>query len=153
MHVWRICKQQHVPDAFSGVGAASSGGRWNHKGARAVYTSSSLSLASLELFVNLDPDNLPDDLHFVEAAFPRAASVEEVLIAKLPRNWRDYPAPSQLQDLGSKWLREMRSLLLVVPSAVNPEERNVLVNPLHPEMSSLTLIGSKPFHFDPRMWK
>ncbi len=153
MHVWRICKQQHVSGAFSGIGAEKYGGRWNHKGERMVYASTSLSLAALELFVQLEPDCLPDDLQSVEATFPDRASVEELKVADLPRNWRDYPAPASLQGLGSAWLRERRSLLLVVPSAVNPEEQNVLVNPLHPEITTLSDVSSKPFSFDPRMWK
>lgn len=153
MRVWRICKARHVADAFSGIGAEKYGGRWNHKGDRIVYASSSLSLAALELFVHLQPDCLPDDLFSVVATVPDQASEEELDVAKLPANWREYPAPASLQDIGSTWLRELRSLLLIVPSAVNPEENNVLLNPLHSEMKTLADIKSKPFHFDPRMWK
>lgn len=153
MHVWRICKYQHVSNAFGGIGAEKYGGRWNHKGDRVVYSSTSLSLAALELFVHLEPDCMPDDLHSVEAKFPDLASVEEFSVAQLPKNWRDFPAPAFLQDLGTKWLRERRSLLLIVPSAVNPDEKNVLVNPLHSEATMLSHVSSKPFYFDPRMWK
>ena len=152
MLVWRICKKNHVADAFGGFGAERLGGRWNHKGGRVVYTSTSLSLAALELFVHLQPDSIPDDLSFVVATTSDAASMEELKIHDLPKNWRDYPAPASLQDIGSKWLRELRSLLLIVPSAVNPEEKNVLFNPLHPEHAMLADIRSKPFQFDPRMW-
>jgi RES domain-containing protein len=118
-----------------------------------VYASTSLSLAVLELFVHLQPDCLPDDLHSVEAKFPDRVSTERFRVADLPQNWRDYPAPTRLQELGSRWLQEQRSLLLIVPSAVNPAENNVLVNPLHPEIKTMTLMASKPFSFDPRMWK
>ncbi len=153
MLVWRICKRQHVYDAFSGIGAEKYGGRWNHTGERMVYSSTSLSLATLELFVHLEPDCLPDDLHSVEARFRDLASAEEFAVAQLPKNWRDFPAPAILQDLGTKWLRERRSLLLIVPSAVNPDEKNVLINPLHPEIATTSDVTSKPFFFDPRMWK
>lgn len=153
MLVWRICRKKHVPDAFSGAGAEQSGGRWNHRGERMVYTSTSLSLATLELFVHLQPNELPDDLYSVTATIPEAASSEELTIADLPRNWRDYPVPASLQDIGSKWLRELRSLILIVPSAVNPQETNFLLNPLHMEAGTISSIRSQPFHFDPRMWK
>jgi RES domain-containing protein len=153
MLVWRICKKRRVPDAFHGFGAEQHGGRWNQKGDRVVYTSTSLSLASLELFVHLQPDCIPDDLHSVVATIPDRATSEEMTIVDLPKNWRDYPAPTTLKDIGSRWLREMRSLVLIVPSAVNPEEKNVLINPLHKEIAKLRDIHSKPFHFDPRMWK
>jgi RES domain-containing protein len=118
-----------------------------------VYASTSLSLASLELFVHLEPNSMPNDLCAVSAIIPADASVEEFTVKDLPGNWRDYPAPPKLQDLGSQWLREQRSLLLIVPSAVNPEEANVLLNPLHPEITTIGRIDSKPFHFDSRMWK
>ena len=153
MLVWRICKERHATDAFNGIGAEKHGGRWNHKGDKMVYASTSLSLACLELFVHLPPNCLPDDLRSVVATVPDGVSSEELTIADLPANWRDYPAPASLQEIGSQWLREQRSLLLIVPSAVNPEEKNVLLNPLDSDITALTDIKSKPFQFDPRMWK
>jgi RES domain-containing protein len=153
MLAWRICKQKHVPEAFSGLGAEKYGGRWNHKGDKMVYASTSLSLASLELFVHLQPSMLPADLCSVVATIPESVSSETVAIGDLPANWRHYPAPAGLKDIGSTWLRQMRSLVLSVPSAVNPEEQNVLINPLHAEAGKITGIRSKPFHFDPRLWK
>jgi RES domain-containing protein len=153
MLIWRICKQKRVADAFSGIGAEQHGGRWNDKGSRIVYTSTSLSLATLELFVHLQRNELPDDLYSVMATIPDAGSSEELTIANLPKNWRDYPAPASLRDIGSAWIREQRSLILIVPSAVNPEEKNILLNPLHAESGTISNIRSQPFHFDPRMWK
>ena len=153
MQVWRICAQRHVPSALSGIGAEKHGGRWNHKGDRMVYTSSSLSLATLELFVHLEPACLPNDLYSIVVTIPDTASFEELSLADLPANWRNYPAPATLQDIGSQWLRERRSLVLAVPSAMNPEEKNFLLNPLHPQSGTVVDIVSKPFHFDPQMWK
>jgi RES domain-containing protein len=153
MLVWRICSQRHVPSAFSGIGAEKHGGRWNNKGDRIVYTSTSLSLATLELFVHLEPASLPNDLYSIVATIPDTVSVEELTPADLPPNWRDYPAPVTLQDIGSKWVRERRSFLLIVPSAVNPGEKNILLNPAHSQAATIADVTSKPFHFDPRMWK
>lgn len=153
MRIWRICRKRNLRSAFSGLGAEKTGGRWNHKGRRMVYTSSSLSLAALELFVHLEPNVIPDDLLAVSATIPDGASTEVLPVATLPRNWRDYPAPATLQEVGSRWIDEQRSLVLVVPSAVNPLEVNWLLNPAHPEFAGITDIASQPFAFDPRMWK
>ncbi len=153
MQVWRICKRQHVSDAFSGIGAEKSGGRWNHKGRRMAYTSSSLSLAALELFVHLEPNLIPDDLYSVSATIPDAASKQRLSAKDLPKHWRDYPAPTELREIGTQWLQKQRSLVLVVPSAVNPVETNCLLNPTHPEFATITEITTQPFQFDPRMWK
>ena len=153
MRIWRICKKKHVPDAFSGVGAEQIGGRWNHKGVRMVYTSSSLSLAALELFVHLEPNLIPRDLHAVSAELPDGVSSEILSASALPNYWCNYPAPAELQQLGSRWIEEQRSLVLIVPSAVNPIESNYLLNPTHDEFIRITDIHSQPFRFDPRMWK
>ncbi len=153
MKVWRICKKIYARTAYNGMGAKESGGRWNHKGSSMVYASTNLSLASLELFVNLEPKFMPDDLISVSAIIPDHISQEHLTIKKLPKNWRDYPAPTKLMNLGTKWIQEQRSLVLFVPSAINPEELNVLINPFHPEFSEIGQFKSKSFRFDPRMWK
>ena len=50
---WRIV-QAHVADrAFTGEGARRYGGRWNSKGFAVIYTSSSISLAILEVLVHI----------------------------------------------------------------------------------------------------
>jgi RES domain-containing protein len=43
--------------------------------------------------------------------------------------------------------------MLVVPSAVIPDERNYLLNPAHPDFKRFRLNKPEAFHFDPRMWK
>ena len=86
MLVWRICKRRRLPDAFSGIGAEAHGGRWNNKGDRVVYTSTSLSLAALELFVHVAPDYIPVDLVSVVAIVLDNASAERLTAASLPKN-------------------------------------------------------------------
>ena len=54
----RICKTRHLATALSGEGARLNGGRWNSPGLPAVYTSSSLSLATLEVLVHLEDPEL-----------------------------------------------------------------------------------------------
>jgi len=152
MKVWRICKSKHQSLAFSGVGAERTGGRWNYKGYPLVYSSENLSLAALELFVHVSPGMLPTDLIAVCGILPDSISVEEVRVADLPKNWRQYPAPSALKKIGSDWVVRQSSLVLRVPSAINAEESNLLLNPAHAEIRKLKIESSQPFHFDPRMF-
>lgn len=149
--VWRISKAGH--ESFDGEGARLYGGRWNHPGVRATYTSESLSLAALEYFVNLDTDLVPDDLVSVRAEIPTGLEHKTIEAGDLPGNWRTYPAPEALQDLGTEWIRRCETVVLSVPSAVVPDERNYLLNPAHQEFSSIRVCSPRPFHFDPRMWK
>lgn len=152
MKVWRICRSKYQSSAFNGAGAERTGGRWNHKGHQVIYTSENLSLAALELFVHVSPGCLPEDLISICGHLPDNVSIEELKISDLPKDWRAYPASDELKKLGCDWLASMSSLVLRVPSAINPIEANILLNPAHPEMNKLTIQPAQSFHFDARMF-
>ncbi len=51
------------------------------------------------------------------------------------------------------WLASKASLGLWVPSFVEPAERNLLINPAHPNYAKIKLVIEKnPFVFDPRLF-
>jgi len=52
---WRIVKAKHAATAFFSDGAARTGGRWNSRGVRMIYASSTKSLAALETLGHLNP--------------------------------------------------------------------------------------------------
>jgi len=131
---------------LDGEGARLHGGRWNSPGMPVVYTAGSRALAVLELLVWTDPDTLPAELHLFEIDVPD----EAVAVAELPPDWQR-PRHSACRELGDAWAASARTLLLSVPSAVIPEEPNHLLNPAHPGMSSVRVVGSRPFAFDPRL--
>jgi len=152
MDVWRICRLKYETSAFSGYGAGKTGGRWNYQGHPIIYASENLSLAALELFVHVSPGTLPADLVSVRGKLPDSISTEEIKESDLPRNWRAYPAPTKLRTIGTDWLQGQTSLVLIVPSAINPLEKNILLNPAHPEIQKLKVENGQPFQFDPRMF-
>lgn len=45
----------------------------------------------------------------------------------------------------------MSRKLLRVPSAVVPEESNVLIDPNHPRAGEVAVVSVRPFAFDPRL--
>lgn len=153
MRVWRICARRHAGRAFSGSGARDYGGRWNHPGVAVVYTAGALSLSALELFVHLDPDEAPDDLVSIAATIPDDVRLLHVREDELPSDWRHYPAPTVLQDIGSAWAASGETALLAVPSAIIPQESNYLVNPSHDDFRRIAIAPAEPFRFDPRMWR
>jgi RES domain-containing protein len=112
-----------------------------------------LSLAALELFVHVDTDLAPAGLIAIAADIPENLTADAVEIAKLPKNWRAYPAPEALKDLGTAWINKSSSAVLAVPSAVIPTEQNYLLNPKHPDFKRIRIQSAVPFEFDPRMWK
>lgn len=149
--VWRISKKDHID--FDGEGVRRYGGRWNRAGTAVVYASENLSLAALEYFVNLAADLLPDDLVAIPATLPQRLKSRDIGADELPDNWRDNPAPETLKGQGTEWVRSGVSALLWVPSAVIPEERNVLLDPNHPDFKKIAIGSPRPFSFDPRMLK
>lgn len=151
--VWRLTAVRHAQRAYTGEGARLYGGRWNHSGIPLVYTSATLSLAALELFVHLDGDIAPDRLTARAAELPGDLTIPVLEIADLPANWRTYPAPEALKDLGTAWTRSGASLALAVPSVVIPHEHNLLLNPAHPDFARVRVLPAEVFSFDPRMWK
>jgi RES domain-containing protein len=118
-----------------------------------VYTSATLSLAALEFFVNLDRDMEPDHLVAISADLPDDMGIERIDVSNLPASWRRYPAPEELQEVGTVWVARASTAVLSVPSAVIPDERNYLLNPAHPDFKRVHLNKPDAFHFDPRMWK
>ena len=146
---WRIVKAKHATTAFSGEGAAKTGGRWNSRGVPAFYASSTQSLAALETLVHLNP---PVSIRY--AAFRIQfddARIEEVLLTSLPADWQVEPPPPSTQAMGDVWVREARSAVLEVPSILIPAESNYLLNPAHPDFKHITIGKPVPFAFDPRL--
>ena len=147
--VWRITTRRFVDDAFSGEGARLFGGRWNRLGQSVVYTAQSRSLALLEMLVQDDP--LRAHYVLIPAHLPTNVSIHTLLPADLPPDWRAPNARAALQSIGAQWLRELRSAVLVVPSAVVPAESNFLINPLHPDFQHITLGQPEPLETDTRL--
>ena len=149
MRVYRICKRTHARTAFSGEGARRYAGRWHHAGLPMVYTAQSLSLATLEQLVHFDLDLAPTGFVSIELEIPRGVTLRRP-VKTLPENWREIPAPTETRDFGSHWFESMSSVALVVPSVVIPGEKNVLLNPLHPDFKRLEPRRPQAFAFDSR---
>ena len=151
MTVWRLASRGHA--ALDGEGPRLFGSRWTPRGLPAVFASATLSLAALERFVHTDPDLEPTDLVAVEIEIKANIRIESVADSGFPSNWREYPAPVELTSIGERWLREAKTVALLVPSVVVPRERNFIINPEHGDFDKLTVAAPEPFSFDPRMWK
>lgn len=150
MQVFRIAKTRSIRD-LSGTGAMLHGGRWNRKDIPVVYASENRSLATLEFWVHVPLSILPSNLSIACLDISDDIVVEQISIADLPKNWRDYPAPPELADLESEWAMAMRSLLLRVPSVVVLDEFNILINPKHPDMNRVVISSVESYMFNRRL--
>jgi len=146
---WRIVKEKHAAAAFSGEGSARTGGRWNSRGVRVVYVSSTQSLATLESLVHLNPRVR---FKYVAMRVKFNDALLEIFPSKsLPREWRVEPPPPSTKALGDLWVREARSAVLALPSVIIPGETNYLLNPSHPDFKKISIGRPERFAFDPRL--
>lgn len=150
VRAWRIVKARYAAAAFDGEGARLHGGRWNSPGTPMVYTADSPALAALELLVGLD------DAAFLPGFVLRTVEIPESEVealdpARLPANWQANPAPRALPRIGDDWVRAGRSVALRVPSAVVPQQTNLLLNPRHPDFTALRFGVPESFRLDTRL--
>jgi RES domain-containing protein len=151
MRVWRICRKPYVDTALDGSGGVYTSGCWHSKGNPIVYTASSAALAVLEVLVHVDPLTAPADLRLLAIELPDDLSTEVLEPITLPEAWHSVPAPAALQAIGSSWLTSGRTSALNVPSIAIKIERNILLNPRHPEVQRVRILSDEAFSFDTRL--
>lgn len=145
MKAFRVAKAKYavsVEVLLSGDGAFEWGGRFNSPGVRAVYCSTTLSLAALEILVHAPRTHLLPEYRFLEVSVPDQA-IEHLDRAELG----DDTVAAGDQRLGRDGL-----LGFSAPSFVIPFERNVVLNPEHRDFRELVTHGTvQPFPIDRRL--
>ncbi|MCZ2389868.1 MAG: RES family NAD+ phosphorylase [Acidobacteria bacterium] len=151
---FRIFKKKYRGEWYDGEGAFRYGGRWNSRGTRIFYASATLSLAALELLVNLTEFDALLGYSYAEIEFDPGLVQSVANRNKLPPNWRSSPPPAKLRAIGDEWVASGASAVLEVPSAVVPVESNFLVNVQHPAFHDIMLGKVRDFKFDSRLkWR
>jgi RES domain-containing protein len=150
---FRVVKEKHAADAFTGEGSRRFGGRWNHKGLAVVYLSDTLALAALEQFIHIGREGLHISFVFFSIEIPDHVTVNDIEIDSLPEDWRREPPPQSTKNLGTEWAKSKSSVLLRVPAVILPIGSNYIVNIAHPEFKEIKISDPEPFSFDSRMWK
>ncbi len=153
MIVWRIAADTpgYTADDMSGVGAKISGARWNRPGNAMLYCGSNIALAALETFVHLKAGGLPLNRYLVQINVPDDVWSKAYDMRNPPVGWDAVPAAIVSLDAGDSWVKGNISALMVVPSVIVPEEHNVLINPLHPDIKKLTARKMRKWTYDSRM--
>lgn len=148
---WRLVPARHAKTAFDGEGARLYGGRWNSVGVPMVYSSEHQSLTVLELRVHIDTTSMTSPYKWLAFDFDEAL-MQTFPVPRLPKDWRHEPPPSSLQRLGDAWAAAGPSVILAVPSAIVPDETNLLINPKHPDISKIHFRPPTDFTFDRRLF-
>ncbi len=155
--VWRIATDTpgFEADDLTGAGAKITGGRWNAEGDALIYASESQALACLETVVHLNAGGLPLNRYLVAVTIPAPvwAKARTETSSSLPVGWDASPAGRASIRFGSDWIRSTASALLRVPSAIVPDEYNVLINPRHPDSVVIAAVKLRKWLYDPRLMK
>lgn len=152
--VWRLIKTKHAHEAFSGEGSKDAGGRWNRKGIPVVYTSESMALAVLECFARLGLSGismLDMDFSYIKVGIPKEVKIDELDLARLPSDWKQFPEPQSTQNIGTLWYFDKKSAVLKVPSVIVSMESNYIINPFHKDFKKLVINDPSPYSYDFRL--
>lgn len=150
MLVYRITGKKYAGD-LTGTGAAMFGGRWNKKGSPVLYTGENKEIALLETIVHTPPMLVPK-LDILTLEIPDN-SITTVKISQLPKNWKVYPAPTILSEIGEDWIAKGKTIALKVPSCIIHSAHICILNCRHPEYFKVRLIERRNFKFDSRLKK
>lgn len=146
---FRLVAPKWASVALSGEGARLYGGRWNSPGHPVVYLSLTRSLAALELLVHLTTvgsRKIPRTQ--VTVRVPRELIGGELWKSE---GWQEEPPGKSSTDQGDDWLAVGQTAGVLAPSAIIPEEHNLLLNTRHPDIDQVAIVKTAPFSFDPRL--
>ncbi len=152
MIVYRITKKEH--SALDGMGGLYGPGRWHKKGNLVIYTSEHASLAAWEKIVHVTSfEKLPKNLLLVKIEIPDGIEIQSVPQKVLVKGWDSFPFALETIDYGTSFLQKKEHLALKVPSVIIPDEFNIILNPLHPDIQDCKVVSTIPFVFDQRVSK
>ncbi len=150
MEIFRISREKYA-NTLSSSGKAN---RWNIDGQKVIYGGTSRSLSTLELVVHrsyIQPTATYKMM--VISIADNDKLFETVKISDLPSNWRSRDAYGKLQRIGASWYQSQKTLILRVPSAVIPEEYNVVINCDHEDFTkNVKLVRTEDYFWDPRLF-
>lgn len=152
MIVYRLSQSSYAAD-LSGKGAEMAGGRWNSKGTPTIYAAESRALCVAELAMHLPLGLVPQNYAFVSFKIPENIPVLQLSKKQLPSNWNEYPHPNETQQIGDRFIRDNKFLVMRVPSVVVNEEYNYLINPRHSLIKKVQVSDLSPFKFNERFFR
>ena len=143
MQLWRISDYADL----LGNGGMFADGRWHTMGRPIIYSSESSAGALSELLVHIDRGSLAPEFQLIRLEVPGELALPHMVS-------KDVTWPlslEQTRSLGDEWLSSRQTVLMRVPSAIIADSFNVLINPVHPDVSRIKIADVKKVKFDPRL--
>ncbi|WP_010424527.1 RES family NAD+ phosphorylase [Anaerophaga thermohalophila] len=152
MIVFRLANKKYCHD-LSGTGAEITGGRWNFKGTKLLYTADSRALCMAEIAVHTPVGLMPVDYYLITIEVPDYSNVKRIESDTLSANWKKFPYSNITQKLGEDFVSKNEDLYIEVPSAVVQGDFNILINPRHSDFDKIKIIKTEKFNFDERLFR
>lgn len=146
---YRIGDPHGAHPIYDSEGARLYPGRWNTALSPVIYTSEHYSTAMLEKLVHAN-GVLPPNQHYIRITIPNGTSYKIFQTAAHP-GW-DGKDEGLCKTFGADWFTARRSALLLVPSIPARLERNILINPAHPDAAAITHDLPEPVWWDERLY-
>ena len=134
--------------------ASGYAARWNSTGLFVIYAAENCSLACLENLVHRNGFGNDSDFSLLTISLTKTLKTLEINPKDLPKDWNTTNENGHLicRAIGDSWIRNQQSAILFVPSAIISKERNVLINPNHPDFKKIRFTIQE-FAFDKRLIK
>ncbi len=145
--LWRASRHRDL----KGAGGLRAPGRWHQRGLPVVYLAESPAGALLEACVHTSSNDIPPHYTLLQIEVDAKVAIESVDVNALPSKWSEDLHATR--EIGSAWLREGKTALLRIPSALVPATFNVMLNPLHSDATRLRIQSAVRYPFDPRIKK
>lgn len=149
MVVYNIRKSKYS-DSLRASGVAN---RWNKEDEFVIYSGGSISLSTLELVAHRNAIDITFGykLLFINLNIDES-DITEIKFNGLPKNWKLIESYPLLQEIGSEWYKQKKTLILKVPSALVHWESNYLINTQHPDfLKKVSIDNSENFVWDNRL--
>lgn len=117
-----------------------------------IYTSESRALALAEVVVHLSAFALPLEYVMLTLEIPDSSKVQEISANELKSDWNAFPHSMETQRLGDQFIRDKKTLILKVPSAVVHGDSNMLINPRHQDVIKVKVVDIQDFPLDNRLF-
>ena len=149
LNCYRIGDPDGAFPIYDAEGARLYPGRWNTHTSPVIYTSEHYSTALLgKAGARQSGDARQSALH-------RNHDPERRRLRDFPdrrASGLGFPKRNHLQGVRQDWYEEKRAALLIVPSMPARLERNILINPLHPDARGITYTMPEPVWWDERLY-
>lgn len=115
-----------------------------------VYLGATPSVALVEFLVHIPVAAFPSETSIAIISLPNHSMIE-LTPKKLPAYWADFPFPEEVAAIGTDWILGGETLCMKVPSAISPEDFNILLNPTHPDIKKVKIEEVKNYQINSRL--